>query len=72
MEQDWARVCPSAVNRPAEASSPSFTMGEKEDRSSVACISFAMPSSRCRVTSTVTGSRLAVLNSVAITRHPSR
>ena len=35
----------AAVNRLAEASSPSLTMGEKELRSSVDCISFAMPSS---------------------------
>ena len=45
IEQDWESVVPSAVNRLAEASSPSLTIGEKELRSSVDCISLAMPSS---------------------------
>src|SRR5919202_3197405 len=57
IEQDWASVVPSAVNRLAEASSPSLTMGEKELRSSVDCISLAMPSSLCRMTSMVIGSK---------------
>ena len=52
----WARVSPSRVNRLAEASSPSLTMGENELRSSVDCISFAMPSSLLRTTSRVIGS----------------
>jgi hypothetical protein len=45
IEQDCESVVPSAVNRLAEASSPSLTMGEKELLSSVDCISLAMPSS---------------------------
>jgi len=44
------------VNRLAEASRPSFTIGEKELFSSVSSISLAMPSSLLRTTSTVTGS----------------
>ena len=52
----WARVSPSRVNRLADASSPSFTMGENELRTRVDCISFAMPSSLLRTTSRVIGS----------------
>ena len=45
IDRQGARAVPSGVNRLAEASSPSLTMGEKELRSSVDCISLAMPSS---------------------------
>src|SRR5215470_2737216 len=41
-----ASVSPESVNRLAEASSPSFTMGEKELLSSVNSISLAMPAGR--------------------------
>ena len=55
----WARVSPSRVKRLADASSPSFTMGENELRTRVDCISFAMPSSLLRTTSRVIGSEAA-------------
>ena len=51
-----ASVSPCSVNRLADASSPSFTIGENELLSSVSSISLAMPSSLLRTTSTVTGS----------------
>jgi len=51
-----ARVSPCSVNKLAEASSPSFTIGEKELFRRVSSISLAIPSSLCRTTSTVTGS----------------
>ncbi|MEJ0067798.1 MAG: hypothetical protein WDO24_02600 [Pseudomonadota bacterium] len=54
--QAWASVVPSAVNRLADASSPSLTIGENELLSSVISISLAMPSSWWRTTSSVTGS----------------
>src|SRR5271168_4914627 len=56
MEQDWAREVPSGVKKLAEAWSPSLTIGENELRSKVDCISFAIPSSLWRTTSTVMGS----------------
>jgi len=52
----WASVSPRIVNRLEEASRPSLTIGEKEERSNVCCISLAMPSSLWRTTSTVIGS----------------
>src|SRR6516164_4572802 len=51
-----ASVSPCSVNRLADASRPSFTMGENELLRSVSSISLAMPSSLLRTTSTVTGS----------------
>ncbi len=45
IEQLCASVVPSSAKRLADASSPSLTIGENELRSSVDCISLAMPSS---------------------------
>ena len=72
IEQACDSVSPSAVNRLADASSPSLTMGEKELRSSVDCISLAMPSSLLRTTSTVIGSRDSVFAWDVIARSLSR
>src|SRR5437899_12404101 len=58
---DCASVSRRIVNRLDEASSPSFAIGEKEERSSVCCISLAMPSSLLRTTSTVIGSSSILL-----------
>ena len=52
----WASVSPSGVNRLADASRPSLTTVEKELRNNVDCISFAMPSTLFRTTSSVIGS----------------
>ena len=51
-----ASVSPLNVKRLAEASSPSLTIGENELLKRVDCISFAIPSSLFRTTSTRTGS----------------
>src|SRR5450756_2043946 len=53
----WANVSPLIVNRLEDASSPSLTIGENDERNSVCCISLAMPSSLFLTTSTVIGSR---------------
>ena len=50
-----ARVSPLIVNRLEDASSPSLTIGEKDERNNVCCISLAMPSSLFLTTSTVIG-----------------
>src|SRR5580704_7453155 len=52
-----ARVSPLIVNRLEDASSPSLTIGENDERNNVCCISLAMPSSLFLTTSTVIGSR---------------
>src|SRR5262245_16720105 len=56
-----ASVSPDNVNRLAEASSPSLTIGENELFRSASSISLAMPSSLLRTTSTVTGSSAALI-----------
>src|SRR5688572_30631719 len=66
MAQACASVSPSTVKRLAEVSSPSFTIGEKELRSSVSSISLAMPSSLLRMTSVVIGSTTSARANVFI------
>src|SRR5665213_3994951 len=69
-----ARVSPCRVNRLADASSPSFTIAENALRTSVSCISLAMPSSLLRSTSSVIGS-MSMLSSleqqIAVFHHHS-
>src|SRR5688572_28773746 len=59
-----ASVSPCSVNRLADASSPSFTIGENELLSRVNSISLAIPSSLLRTTSTVTGSSVWVESNI--------
>ena len=83
MAQACARVVPSSVNRLAEASSPSLTIGEQELFSSVSCISSAILSRRWRITSSVIGSKrsaavpaeamrvMVVSSSTGVSRRPA-
>ena len=62
----WASVSPCSVNKLADASSPSLTMAEKALRTSVSCISLAMPSSLLRITSSVIGSTFISANEMQL------
>src|SRR4030095_14618027 len=59
----WATVSPFRLNRAAEASRPSLTIGEAALLSSVSSISSAMASSRLRSTARRMESRATVISS---------